>query len=56
MLEESYADLRCITYLARPIVDASQRAGSANEEGALRLDAKLVAFFTRLPLERIKTP
>lgn len=53
VVSESYVDLRTITYVPRAIIDAYERKGSATDAGALRLSTQLVAFFTRIPMDKI---
>jgi len=54
IIEESYVDLRAITYAPRAVIDVSFRRASASEEGAGALAAHLVAFFTRVDVAQIK--
>lgn len=49
-LGDHYADLRCIVYVNRKLVQDSQRICSMTDEGVLRLQAQLLAFFTRRDL------
>ena len=53
VLTESYADFRAITYLPRAVVDQSERKCSVTDDGADRLAAQLVGFFTRLPFDAL---
>jgi len=46
-LGDYYADLRCLMWLDRKIVDQNKRIASMSEEGVLRLQAQLIGFFTR---------
>ena len=46
--EDSCADLRCISYVDRWLVDASERVASMTEEATKIFQAQLVLFFTRI--------
>jgi hypothetical protein len=46
-----YADLRAIVTVDRELADGCDRIASLSEEGAERLRAQIVAFFTRLDLQ-----
>lgn len=53
VIAESYADFRLTSYLQRYVVDTRLRNGSASEDGAKLLTAKLVAFLTRVDIDNI---
>lgn len=55
VIEESYVDLRAITYVPRAVVDQCTRKASAGVDGTDRLSAQLVAFFTRISMDSIVT-
>jgi len=46
--ENHCADLRCISYIDRLLVDAAERVVSMTEEATKVLQARLVHFFTRI--------
>lgn len=46
--DDSCADLRCISYVDRRMVEASERVVSMTEEGTKIFQAQLVFFFTRI--------
>jgi hypothetical protein len=51
--EESYVDLRAITYLPRDVLDGADRVASVTSSGVQRLAAHIVGFFTRIDLNSI---
>lgn len=46
-IEESYCDLRAISFVPRPVVDELGRVASASAEGELRLAAQVIMFLFR---------
>lgn len=54
LLQESYVDFRAISYVPRAVLDASKRMASGSDAGLRRLEAHLVAFFTRIPMNQLK--
>ncbi len=51
-LEDHCADLRCISYVDRKLVDASELIVSMAEDATKILQARLVHFFTRIKIPK----
>lgn len=51
-LEDHCADLRCISYVDRNLVNACEIVVSMSEEGMRNLQAHLVTFFTRIKVPK----
>jgi hypothetical protein len=53
VIVESYADFRLTSYFQRSVVDTRMRHGSASEDGLKLLTVKLVAFLTRVDINKL---
>jgi hypothetical protein len=51
---DMYADLRCVAYLDRKLIPDRNRECSMNEDGLLRFQVQLIAYFTRLDPDPIE--
>lgn len=49
-----YADFRAITYIEKKAITTACRLASMSENGIIRLQAQLVAFFTRIEPEALE--
>lgn len=56
VLEESYADLRCTTYIYRDLIDTADRKKSMTSQGVNDLVKQIIAFMTHIPFEKIVVP
>jgi hypothetical protein len=55
-IPESYLDLRCITYVQRPLVTEEHRTASMTKGGVAELVKQIIAFLTHVPVEKIVVP
>ena len=55
VIDESYADLRFITFANRKLIDAASRRVSMTPVGVLKLQRQIVAFYTRIEMKDIVT-
>lgn len=53
LIDESYVDLRCITFVDRKLIAAAERKASMNQQGVEDLQKQIVAFFTHIPFEKL---
>lgn len=51
---ESYVDLRAMSFVHRPVLEGSTRVASATPEGVEQLAAHIVGFFTRVSMSELK--
>ena len=51
IMPESYADLRCITYINRKLIQSADRHKSMTKPGVFDLQRQIIAFFSRISME-----
>lgn len=56
IIEQSYADLRCITYIDRKLIAEAERKKSMSPEGVHDLVKQIIAFFTHVPFDSLIVP
>lgn len=56
IIEQSYADLRCISYIDRKLISAAERQKSMSEHGVHDLVKQIIAFFTHVPFDSLVVP
>jgi len=56
VIEDSYADLRCITYIDRELINAAERKKSMTAAGVDDLVKQIIAFITHVPFEKLVVP
>ena len=55
-IEESYVDLRCITYIDRKLIAKAVRQASMTQRGVDELVKQIIAFFTHVPFDKLIVP
>jgi hypothetical protein len=56
IIEQSYVDLRCVTYIDRTLIANSRRMSSMSTEGIHELVKQIIAFFTHVPYDSLVVP